>query len=128
MNTNHPRGRSQTLPAAFSLGLLTLLLACLFVPAAPAAPRPTCHDVQATVTEFPVAVSAAQKTAPHTDGAHGGVVGRPQRCGRDLLLRPRRPERVAVASASGDLVAPTVSDGAVFWTDLSGADPDGRGL
>ena len=128
MNTNRPRGRSQTLPAAFSLGLLTLLLACLFVPAASAAPRPTCHDVQATVTEFAVAVSAAQKTAPHTDGAT--VVWSDDRGGAAAIYSYDlgAQSESLVADASGDLAAPTVSAGAVFWTDLSAADPMVAGL
>ena len=128
MNTDRPRGHSQALPAAFALGLLTLLLACLFVPAALASPRPACHDVQTTVTEFPVAVSAAQKAAPHTDGAT--VVWSDQRSGAAAIYSydlDAQSESL-VADATGDLVAPVVSDGAVFWTDLSAADPMVAGL
>lgn len=123
MNTQ-PKSRPRQ--AACSTALLALavaLLACLFAAPAMAAPGLQCHDTQVTVTEFPVAVSTAQKADPRTDGST--VVWSDGRNGAAAIyaFSLDAQQESPVASAAGDLVAPAVTNGAVFWTDLSGTDP-----
>ncbi len=118
----HPRPDRHLAPLLVVLAFAGLLMAAV-APIAAAAPRVGCHDGQPVVTEFPVAISAAVKTAPHTDGA--SVVWSDGRNGAAAIYSYDVCSQAEslIASASGDLVTPTVCDGAVFWTDLSGTNP-----
>ena len=120
---DHRTLRRHPLPVALCLALACLFVACALAPVAAAAPRVGCHDGPAVVTEFPVSVSPAAKTAPHTDGQtvvwSDGRGAAAAIYSFDLCSQTES----LIAGASGDLVTPTVSDGAIFWTDLSAADP-----
>ena len=111
----------------FSSGSLTLLLVLLFVPGPGRAP------------------ARVPRCAGHGDRVSGshlrGPEGRPAYRRRHLVWSDARSGAAAiysydlaaqseslVAGATGELVAPTVSDGAAFWTDLSAADPMVAGL
>ena len=88
---------------------------------AAAAPGSGATTGPAVVTEFPVAVSAAAKTAPHTDGR--SVVWSDARNAAAAIYSSTSAPRAEslIAGAGGDLATPTVSDGAIYWTDLSAA-------
>jgi beta propeller repeat protein len=122
VNRNRRPGRHLG-PVAVGLGLAGLFVVGALAPIAAAASRVGCDQGQPVVTEFPVAVSSAAKTSPHTDGQtvvwSDNSNGTPAIYSYDLCSQTQSP----VASASGALVTPTVCDGAIFWTDLSGTDP-----
>jgi beta propeller repeat protein len=111
-------------PVALGLVLAGVLAMGALAPIASAASRLGCHSGPPIVTEFPVAVSTAAKTAPHTDGQT--VVWSDNSGGTAAIYSYdlcSQTQSLIATSPNGDLVTPTVCDGAVFWTDLSGTNP-----
>jgi len=119
------RTRSRHLvPVALGLALAGVLAMGALAPIASATSRLGCHSGgPPVVTEFPIALSKAAKTAPHTDGQ--SVVWSDSRSGPAAIYSYDLcgQSESLIAGASGDLVSPTICDGAVFWTDQSGTNP-----